>query len=106
VNAIVAALPGLRVRLAPPEIDVGALVAQHLDRLRTLVRGYGDVVSKIMDLTALHGWIDGFSARGSLKAGQLQRFWNLLLLVETGLGDRDPAAREAQRAPQRTRISA
>ena len=106
VNAIVAALPSLRARLAPPEIDVGAQVAQHLDRLRTLVGGYGDVVSKIMDLTALHGWIDGFSPRGSLKAGQLQRFWNLLLLVETGLGDRDPAARELQRAPQRTRISA
>jgi hypothetical protein len=106
VNAIVAAVPSLRARLAPPEIDVGAQVAQHLDRLRALVREYGDVVSKIVDLAALNGWIDGFSARGGLKAGQLQRFWNLLLLVEAGMGDRDPATREAQRAPQRARISA
>jgi hypothetical protein len=106
LNAIVGAFPSLRPHLAPPEIDVGAQVAQHLERLRRLVRDYGDAVSKIMDLTALNAWIDSFSARGSLKAGQLQRFWNLLLLVEVGMGGRSPAGREAHRVMQRTRISA
>jgi hypothetical protein len=105
VNAVVAALPALRPRLMPPEIDVGAQVAQHLDRLRGLLRDYGDIVSKIMDVAALNGWIDGFSARTSRKAGQLQRFWNLLLLVEAAMGSSSDATQVAPPVPQRTSIS-
>jgi len=86
VNALVATFPSLRRHLAPPEIDTRLLVAQHLNRLRALIRDHGDAISQIVDPAALSGWVDGFRTRESMRAPQLQRFWNLLLLVEAGVG--------------------
>ncbi|MGB8435393.1 MAG: hypothetical protein WCE38_14135, partial [Burkholderiales bacterium] len=51
-NLLVALAPSLRPYLAPPEIDNRALIAQHLNRARSLIRNYGEAVSHIIDLVA------------------------------------------------------
>jgi len=83
-NLVVAIAPELRSYVAPPEIDSRALMAQHLDRARSLIRNYGEAVSQLVDLVALSRWLDRFSIRESQNAPGLQRFWNLLLLIEAG----------------------
>jgi hypothetical protein len=88
LNAVVAAFPGLRRHLAPPEIDTRALVAQQLNRLRGLVRDHADAITGLVDPAALSRWVDRFGSRESVRASALLRFWNLLLLVELGAGGR------------------
>jgi hypothetical protein len=87
-NLLVELSPSLKPYLTPPEIDTRALIAQHLDRARMLIRNSGDAVGHIVDLDALNRWVDRFSTRESLNAQGLQRFWNLLLLVDAGARSR------------------
>jgi hypothetical protein len=93
-NLVIRLYPDLRRSLAPPEIDTRALVGQHLDRMRSLIRDYGEAVDHIVDVAALNRWLDRFRTRESVNAQRVQRFWNLLLLVEAGLRGRN-ASHEA-----------
>ncbi len=83
-NLVIRLYPDLRRSLAPPEIDTRALVGQHLDRMRSLIRDYGEAIDHIVDVAALNRWLDQFGTRESVNAPRVQRFWNLLLLVEAG----------------------
>jgi hypothetical protein len=84
-NLVIRLYPDLRRSLAPLEIDARALVRHHLDRMRSLIRDYGEAVDHIVDVAALNRWLDQFRTRESGNAPRIQRFWNLFLLVEAGL---------------------
>ena len=88
VNLAISLHPDLKRHLAPPEIDTRALVGQHLDLLRALIRDYGEALDHIVDIAALNSWLDRFHTREGLRAPRLQRFWNLLILVESGFAGR------------------
>ncbi len=88
VNLAVDAWPSLGVHLKPPEIDTAAIIKRHLDDLKRLARDYADVVSHIVDVPALHGWLADFGTHRGPEAQELLRFWNFLLLVEAGFADR------------------
>lgn len=96
-NLVIGLYPDLRRYLAPPAIDTRALIGQHLDRMRSLIRDYGEAVDHIVDVAALNRWLDQFRTRESVNAPRLQRFWNLLFLVEAGFrgrhGSHDAAPR-------------
>jgi hypothetical protein len=98
-NLAIGLYPSLKRHLAPPEIDTRALIGQHLEQMRSLIRDYGEAVDHIVDVAALNRWLDQFRTRESVNAPRLQRFWNLLLLVEAGFAgrraSRDSAARRA-----------
>lgn len=99
VNFVAGRFPDLKRRLAPPEIDVRALQAQHVERLRSLLDDCGEAIDHIVDTAALAGWLDRFDAREGVIARQLQRYWNLLLLVEAGLRGRRERSATAPHRP-------
>lgn len=101
-NLAVDLWPALRSRVKPPEIDTRAIVARHLDDLKMLVRNYGDAVSHIVDLSALLAWLDRFNEDRGPQAGGLQRFWNLMLLMDAGLGKASGDVTESARTSKAT----
>ncbi|MCC6610739.1 MAG: hypothetical protein IT515_13830 [Burkholderiales bacterium] len=87
-NLLVGLVPSLQSYLTPQEIDIRALVAHHIEQLRALLQRHGDAVAHIIDVAALNGWLDRFRTREGIRAPQYQRFWNLLLLVDSGMSGR------------------
>jgi len=83
VNLAIGFYPDLKRYLAPPEIDTRALVGQHLDSLRALIRTNHEALDHIVDFDALNGWLDRFHTREGFRAPRMQRFWHLLILIDS-----------------------
>ncbi len=87
-NFMVSLWPATKNSLLPSEQNPAVFLAIHKDNILSLVRQMASVIESIIDVAALAEEIRKFPQSSILKAGQLNRLVNMLIMLRLGISDK------------------